>query len=348
MISKQNINSKASLNLALLKDWFTPSSINYIIYFRRSTLHQWTRTVRSTSFATGERAWTRPNCPQWAAFAADNPYPKQTTQSQLSARLHCLYGPCIQSYYSASPVSAWKDPVLAACARSRVYDTRAYHHEDKRGPFFERYGLLRVDWELVEALLCILTVNIQRVITTGRTSPEEVEYTLGDSWTMPFAGVQRRSCDKIDRDVLDGMGITDEDPYGINGLWQTMSAELPQTNILVNYCRASQAIPPTQTGPPLFLREYCQPGYMELHVTKTHPRQGGSTDLPTVEIAGFWAFTCLDSGIANRHLFEGKYKYTSTLPWKPAYWHRTSFFDRRRRDSMGLQIRWSIARQDHH
>ncbi|KAI4269408.1 MAG: hypothetical protein L6R38_007479, partial [Xanthoria sp. 2 TBL-2021] len=221
MISKQNINSKASLNLALLKDWFTPSSINYIIYFRRSTLHQWTRTVRSTSFATGERAWTRPNCPQWAAFAADNPYPKQTTQSQLSARLHCLYGPCIQSYYSASPVSAWKDPVLAACARSRVYDTRAYHHEDKRGPFFERYGLLRVDWELVEALLCILTVNIQRVITTGRTSPEEVEYTLGDSWTMPFAGVQRRSCDKIDRDVLDGMGITDEDPYGINGLWQT-------------------------------------------------------------------------------------------------------------------------------
>lgn len=200
---------------------------------------------------------------------------------------------------------------MAACARSRVYDTRAYHHEDKRGPFFERDGLLRVDWELVEALLCILSVNIQRLITRGRTSPEEVENTLGDSWTMPFAGARRRSCTEFDGDVLDGTGITDEDPYGINGIWQTMSAELPQTNILVNYCRVSQAFPPTQTGPPLFLREYCQPGYMELHVTKIQPRQSGSTGLPTVEMAGYWAFTCLYTGIASRHLFEGNYKYAS-------------------------------------
>ncbi|KAI4221838.1 MAG: hypothetical protein L6R36_006606 [Xanthoria steineri] len=302
----QNPNSKASLNLALLKDCFTPRSIDHVTYLRRSALHQWTRIVRSTSFATGEHVDTPPDCRQWTQFAAKNPYPQQTTEGHLSARLHCLYGPCIQAYNSASPASFWTDPVLAACARSRVYDARAYSHEGKRGPFFEGSGRVRVDWAQVEALLCILTVSYQRMVDRSRVPPQRINSVVYKSWQTPFAGLERRSCKQSGRNVTGEMGIAGEDPYGISGSWPTLSAQLPRTDILIKYCRASLAFPPTQTGPPLFLREYDQRGVMQLRVTKIQPRQGGSRGLPTVEMVGIWTFTCRETGVVSRHLLEGQ------------------------------------------
>ncbi|KAL8645835.1 MAG: hypothetical protein Q9226_007119, partial [Calogaya cf. arnoldii] len=300
MNSAQNINPKDSLNLAILKDWFNPSSINYASYFCQSTLHQWARMVTSTAFA----AYTLPGCQEWVAFVANNPHPKPTDESELSARLHCLYGPCIQPNYCARPPVQWHFPRLAACARSRVYDTRPYHREGKRGPFFEKRGLRRVDWEMAQALMCILTHTIQRAITTDQFPVDQFHPTFGDSWTLPFAGARRRGCTDMDRALLDETGIPGEDPYGISGIWRTLSAELPYTQILVNYCEASQALPPTQTGPPLHIREQHRVGYMQLHVTKIQPPQSGSTGLSTVHMAGHWAIIDEDTGILRKLMLQ--------------------------------------------
>lgn len=335
MISMQNPNSKASLNLALLKDCFTPRSIDHVTYLRRSALHQWTKIVRSTSFATGEHVYTPPDCWQWTQFAAKNPYPQQTTEGHLSARLHCLYGPCVQAYNSASPASFWTDPVLAACARSRVYDARAYSQEGKRGPFFEGSGRVRVDWAQVEALLCILTVSYQRMVDRSRVPPQQINRMVYKSWQTPFAGLERRSCKQSGRNVTGEMGIAGEDPYGISGSWPTLSAQLPRTDILIKYCRASLAFPPTQTGPPLFLREYDQKGAMELRVTKIQPRQGGSRGLPTVEMVGTWSFTCRETGVVSRHLLEGNRNDASTSHLRPSLLVQDKFLPRKTARSDG-------------
>lgn len=128
---------------------------------------------------------------------------------QLSAKLHCLFG---------IPGTNAGRRVLQThpYARSRVYDLRKYSDKNAWGPFRED-GSMKVDWEMVESLMIVLSYN-------SGLCCRRFLHRFQPPWSEPLGGV-----------IPERKGIIPEytpkllkepdvplhlrDPYDISGIW---------------------------------------------------------------------------------------------------------------------------------
>lgn len=102
-----------------------------------------------------------------------------------SAKLHCLYGKPIQFAHPESRRERHGKMRPFAC--SRVYDLRQYTTQTQWGPFMNDEdggggGGLRVDWEMVEAIMIVIGANLWSLGL-------ETYPIYKDFWATPFAGV---------------------------------------------------------------------------------------------------------------------------------------------------------------
>ncbi|KAJ1331749.1 F-box-like domain-containing protein [Microdochium nivale] len=99
-----------------------------------------------------------------------------------SAKLHCLYGKPIHFAHPESRRTRHGRMRPFAC--SRVYDLRQYTTQTQWGPFMDDDGSggLRVDWEMVEAIMIVIGANL-------RNLGLETYPIYKNFWATPFAGV---------------------------------------------------------------------------------------------------------------------------------------------------------------
>ncbi|KAL8798647.1 MAG: hypothetical protein Q9182_006494 [Xanthomendoza sp. 2 TL-2023] len=143
--------------------------------------------------------------------------------SQLSAKLHCLYGVAIQSpRASQSPSSHHghdirKNPGLKVhpFARAKVYDLRQHTELTFWGPFHND-GSQDVDWEKLEAIMVILSYRISRFSNSQGSN-------LIPPWDAPFTGVTPYGFEwhpsRLSIERLLPLPLVLQDPYNITGLW---------------------------------------------------------------------------------------------------------------------------------
>jgi hypothetical protein len=103
-------------------------------------------------------------------------------------------------------------------ARSRVYDLRGYTSANLWGPFLSD-GSMRVDWEMIEAIMVILSYN-------SALCCRRFLVRFQPPWSEPFEGVVReRYQNKVlpewKPELLNDVEIplSKRDPYGIEGIW---------------------------------------------------------------------------------------------------------------------------------
>ncbi|KAF2200576.1 hypothetical protein GQ43DRAFT_396099 [Delitschia confertaspora ATCC 74209] len=171
---------------------------------------------------------------------------------QLSAKIHCLHGFQISHGKSL--------PSLLALARSHVYDLRNYTEYTGWGPW-RKDGSMRVDWEMVEALMIDLGYN--SIYCHPRFRPV---------WSKPFAGITRNTVVKnYEFAILKELDIPLDikDPYNISGTWIRIVSFL-DWNDLYHF---NFSAPPPNGRPrdPIYTREATRHIAMHLEVTKVEP-----------------------------------------------------------------------------
>lgn len=138
-----------------------------------------------------------------------------TVEHQLSAKLHCYYGVPVE-YLNR----AMYRPVYPYAA-SKVYDLREYKEKTFWGPFVDD-GSQYVDWEKVEAIMLVLSHNLQ--IFSDRTNG-----TFEPIWIDPFAGATPDSYIAPPLTASESL-LSDpdfEDPYNVTGNWMRVSSSTP-------------------------------------------------------------------------------------------------------------------------
>jgi hypothetical protein len=139
------------------------------------------------------------------ALAAEN-----EEDRQLSAKLHC---------YRGVPWDELRRGYLpTGYAKSRVYDLRNYTAETRWGPFRDD-GSLRVDWEMVEAVMIDLAYN------SDRCCPRFLPH-FKPTWAEPFEGViqpagiwYEKGRLKASLPVEPEIPLDLRDPYGVSGCY---------------------------------------------------------------------------------------------------------------------------------
>jgi hypothetical protein len=182
------------------------------------------------------------------------PPPHLRETCRLSAKLHCLYGvplgfeedhPAVVDAKRAINLDGDELEFLATTtwrlAAKKVYDLREYGTDTGfwnpgpntcRGPFFDNDGLVRVDWQKVEAILCVLSFELRNEVLDYTGLPLIVKL-----FRLPFGGCWPDSYipwtlekDQIDNDKKSETkqgGAAQEtvseldklDPYGVAGTW---------------------------------------------------------------------------------------------------------------------------------
>lgn len=194
---------------------------------------------------------------------------------QLSAKLHCYYGvpvdPVGRRSFSTHPY-----------ARSYVYDLRNYTDKTEWGPFRDD-GSMRVDWEMVEAIMIVLGYNA-RVFgerTGGRFTP--------GVWNEPFSGIGRSGLSVSCLSTLPNepdIPLELKDPYSISGAWMRIVCFLDY-NDLYDFNFASERIPGDQPRGPLTIGEEIRVIVMKLKITKLEaPGQFDNQALPIAHFTG--------------------------------------------------------------
>ncbi|TVY54223.1 hypothetical protein LCER1_G005896, partial [Lachnellula cervina] len=174
--------SPESLNTRLLHQYFT-SKTNQEAYLCRSTLFS--------------RATSPPHI---------HP-PTTPSEAQASAKLHVLYGVPI-----SSPSRTHYKPSYPY-AVSIVYDLRRYTEETFWGPYMGD-GQASVDWEKMEAVMCVLGHNLNLFVERTRNS-------FRDVWRDPWLGASPGSFKPISVSGLKEPAPPAEalDPYNVTGSW---------------------------------------------------------------------------------------------------------------------------------
>jgi hypothetical protein len=143
----------------------------------------------------------------------------QATDSQLSAKLHCLYGVPIRS---GELGDEGKRGATYPYAISKVYDLRSYTTGTLWGPF-SNDGRRLVDWEMMEAVMIVLGHNLN--------ASRECTMLGKGIWAQPFAGAMPYSyvASGPPRRLVQGprpkvppapeLPLGFDDPYGISGTW---------------------------------------------------------------------------------------------------------------------------------
>jgi hypothetical protein len=165
------------------------------------------------------------------------------SERNTSAKLHCLYGVPIDS------IGRTRSKATYPYACSKVYDIRNYTQETMWGPFL-RDGSGKVDWEMIEAIMIIISHNMR---SYGMTRMSEFCKRL---WTRPFAdavpntyapmiavgdhdwSTNNEDCPvepsnpSLSRHVPLDRTLLAEDPYNVTGTWMRVSRTLPIPTIL--------------------------------------------------------------------------------------------------------------------
>jgi len=121
---------------------------------------------------------------------------------QLSAKLHCLFG---------IPATNAGRRVLQTHphARSRVYDLRNYTSKTAWGPFRED-GSMRVDWEMIESLMIVLSYN-------SGLCCRRFLHRFRPPWSEALEGVMPEHAPKLLKEP--DLPLQLRDPYNVSGLW---------------------------------------------------------------------------------------------------------------------------------
>ncbi|KAL8715918.1 MAG: hypothetical protein Q9220_000585 [cf. Caloplaca sp. 1 TL-2023] len=215
----------------------------------------------------------------------------QILQSQLSAKLHCLYGVPIQHLPRSSSAShrhdlrANRGIKIHPFARSKVYDLRQHSEATLWGPF-RADGSHNVDWEKVEAVFMILAHNVQLF------ADKYVEHSsiLLPPWTEPFTGVTPHSWARaskssdIERPLPLPLHL--QDPYNLTGVWMRIVCFLDYRELFTFNFSEDQPLP-GQPRPPVDTEEAIRFITVKIHVTKIEPPgEDDGQDLPIVHFKG--------------------------------------------------------------
>ncbi len=193
---------------------------------------------------------------------------------KLSAKIHCLYGvPACEVRRSNSQTDGRRYSLrndtapLHPYVRSRVYDLRQ-HTKDENGSFWGPFisdGSQEVDWEKVEAIMCMLNINMA---SFKRTHDLFSEDSIPD-WTVPFKGVTPGSYRSRPMDIpmQPPLPLEAKDPYNISGTWMRVVCFLDYTELYDFNFGPDSRIP----RPPLDTEEATRLITMRIQVTDIKP-----------------------------------------------------------------------------
>ena len=198
-----------------------------------------------------------------------------STEDQLSAKLHCLYGvaiddPCDTRHLATYPF---------AC--SKVYDLRNYSEQTVWGPFVDD-GWFGVDWERVEAVMVVLAHNLRLV--TERTNSHFMPL-----WTIPFTGASPNSYKalvppRLTKELTPPPEL--QDPYNITGTYMRVICFLDYTEFY-DYNFVASPPPPGQPRPPLDTDEATRLIIMRIKATEAEaPGEKDGQELPVIHFTG--------------------------------------------------------------
>ncbi|KAF2472598.1 uncharacterized protein BDR25DRAFT_259061 [Lindgomyces ingoldianus] len=193
---------------------------------------------------------------------------------QLSAKLHCLYGvplgPLGRRSLSTHPY-----------ARSRVYDLRNYTDNTCWGPFRED-GSMKVDWEMLEALMIDLGYN-------SGTCCQRLVHRFKPVWCTPFGGISKNPLADFyppGTPMEPDIPLELRDPYNISGIWLRIVCFLDYTDLYA-YNFGSDQVLSDQPREPINTDEAIRHIIMRFKVTKVEPPgRFDNQDLPVVHFTG--------------------------------------------------------------
>ncbi|KOS18203.1 hypothetical protein ESCO_003216 [Escovopsis weberi] len=190
-------------------------------------------------------------------------------QRQMSARLHCLYGPPILRVGRSRAMTTYP----YAC--SQVYDLRGYTGLASWGPFMgDNSG--NVDWEKVEAALIVLSHNM---LERRLTRP------FGHIWHSPFNGSWPDSF--VSPKPADMSELDARDPFGVTGLWHRVVCFLDYNDFFTFNFPDSNIILSDAPRPPIHTEQAVRLILMRIHVTKIEdPPPEYRQDYPLVHFKG--------------------------------------------------------------
>lgn len=271
MLQTDVTTDSSTSNVLLLDILFTQSS-NYDTLLCHSNLHQWART-EPLGIAPGADAEEKQTL-----------YPSSSMQSQLSAKLHCLGGALYHMDENPWDSSLFEDKITA-CAESRVYDWRQFGLANRFGPFVDNHTL-RVDWEKMEAIQCVLSAGCQTFMDNVWIPGDgDSDRIITDAWEDPFEGVTPGSfVTPIPRKVISPLDA--RDPYNVTGTWIRILC-CPNYHQLLAFNKPDVEPPENQPRPPWNGKDSFALMGMELRVTHVEPMYArGFGALPVVHFEG--------------------------------------------------------------
>lgn len=145
-----------------------------------------------------------------------------STERQLSAKLHCLYGVPIEA------TGRTRSSRTYPYASSKVYDLRNYTRNTIWGPYLDD-GSLHVDWEKVEAIMVVIGHNLR--ILSERTRNGIYE----SIWSKPFVGAVPSSYVSLSvpREDETTPPPEERDPFGVTGTYMRVGAPIGLCRIFV-------------------------------------------------------------------------------------------------------------------
>lgn len=192
---------------------------------------------------------------------------------QLSAKLHVLYGIPIQyapNFSGNFPRYDFRSELKARSthlyARSLVYDLRRFTEGTLFGPFLDDQGSQDADWEKLEAIMIVMSYNINKYVETYH--PDEA---VVPRWNKPFAGATPHSfvSPAFAMPKEPRLPLAAQDPYNVTGTWMRVVCFLDY-NELYSFNFAS-SIPNDQPRHPLENEEAFRLIIMKLEITKIEP-----------------------------------------------------------------------------
>lgn len=194
-------------------------------------------------------------------------------EHQMSAHLHCLYGPQLKHGRTRSSR-------MYPFACSKVYDLREYTENTRWGPFMND-GSLRVDWEKVEAILLVLRSNIKNKSLDSFS-------IFAHFWDKPFAGpwegsyipwppLTERKQSELER----------RDPYDVTGTWLRVVCFLDYNDFFAYNFPTGDELPDNVPRPALDTFEATRLILMKIRVTDITDPEEGDGDGPVVHFRGF-------------------------------------------------------------
>lgn len=208
--------------------------------------------------------------------------------TQLSAKLHCLYGVSIDTVRKDSGTSPRYSlrsdtTAISPYARSRVYDLRQHTDLSFWGPYLGD-GSYNVDWEKMEAIMIILDHNMKLSSRDqhefqGMIDIQETPFTgaIPNSFLSPTPSVPMQPTTPLEA----------RDPYAVSGTWNRVVCFLDYS-VLYDFNFGDDEDPDDdQPRKPIDVQEAIRLIEMKIQVTKIEaPGEEDGQRLPVVHFKG--------------------------------------------------------------